>query len=552
MRAALNTPPPPQPVHRAALLAEIRQHKRWDVIVIGGGATGLGTALDAVSRGYRTLLVEAHDFAKGTSGKATKLIHGGVRYLAQGNIGLVRESLRERELLLHNASHLVWPLGFVVPSYGHLDTAFYGTGLKLYDAMASRDSLPRSRILSASEARAAAPGLATHGPQGTLRGGVLYYDGQFDDARLAIALMRTIIDLGGTALNAMAVRALTVRNGLVCGVALEDTESGERLHAVADCVINAAGVWVDAIRHLEDPAALPMVAPSQGVHLVVPRRFLPGSHAVLVPRTNDGRILFMLPWGGHTLLGTTDTARSDLPLEPAPREAEIDFILSTAARYLAAPPIRDDITSMWAGLRPLVRATPDMPTRTLSREHAIRMSPGGLLTITGGKWTTYRRMAEDAIDHAIRHGLLPQRPCRTTHLRLHGAPEGAGNVYGTDAPHLLALPGADVSLAADGGLTEAHVRFAARYEQARSVEDVLARRCRLLLLDAADASAAAPAVARILADELGRGREWITEQLAAFAATAQIYGNPSQNCLRGDATGDNTADAIISAGEHNG
>lgn len=552
MRAVLTATPPPRPIDRTALLDEIRQHKRWDVIVIGGGATGLGTALDAVSRGYRTLLVEAHDFAKGTSGKATKLIHGGVRYLAQGNIGLVRESLRERELLLHNASHLVWPLGFVVPSYSHLDTAFYGAGLKLYDAMAGRDSLPGSRILSASEAQSAAPGLAARGPQGTLRGGVLYYDGQFDDARLAIALMRTIIDLGGTALNAMAVRALTVRNGLVCGVALEDTESGERLHAVADCVINATGVWVDAIRRLEDPAALPMVAPSQGVHLVVPRRFLPGSHAVLVPRTNDGRILFMLPWGGHTLLGTTDTARSDLPLEPVPGEAEIDFILSTAARYLAAPPTRDDITSMWAGLRPLVRAGADMPTRAVSREHAIRMSPGGLLTITGGKWTTYRRMAEDTIDHAIRHGLLPPRPCRTAHLRLHGAPEGAGNVYGTDAPHLLALPGADVSLTAGGGLTEAHVRFAARYEQARSVEDVLARRCRLLLLDAASARAAAPAVARILADELEHGPEWITGQLATFAATAQIYGNPSQNCLQGDATGDNTADAIISAGEHNG
>jgi glycerol-3-phosphate dehydrogenase len=529
MRPRLTTAPPPKRIDRAALLAEVRQHKRWDVIVIGGGATGLGTALDAVSRGYRTLLVEAHDFAKGTSGKSTKLIHGGVRYLAQGNISLVRESLRERELLLRNASHLVWPLGFVVPSYGYFDTAFYGTGLKLYDAMAGRDSLPSSRILSASETRAASPGIAPAGPQGALRGGVLYYDCQFDDARLAIAMMRSIIDLGGTALNSVAVRGLTLRNGLVCGVELEDTESGERLQAIADCVINATGVWVDGIRRMEDPAAPSMVSPSQGIHLVLPRRFLPGAHAVLIPRTTDGRILFMLPWGGHTLLGTTDTARDDHPLEPQPSDTEIDFILSTAARYLSVPPTRADITSTWAGLRPLVRASSDMPTRSVSREHAITLSRGGLLTITGGKWTTYRRMAEDAINQAIRHGLLPSRPCRTEQLRLHGAPEGAGNVYGTDAPHLLTLPGADESLTVGGGLTAAHVRFAARYEQARSVEDVLARRCRLLLLDAQAACLAAPAVARLLAEELGHGPEWIEQQLRTFTEGAQIYGGTTEN-----------------------
>lgn len=556
MRPALTTRPVSIPVSRAALLAEIRQGKRWDVIVIGGGATGLGTALDAVSRGYRTLLVEAHDFAKGTSGKATKLIHGGVRYLAQGNISLVRESLRERELLLHNASHLVWPLGFVVPSYGYLDAALYGTGLKVYDALAGRDSLPTSRILSAREVAAASPGLATHGPHGKLRGGVLYYDAQFDDARLAVALMRTILDLGGVALNALAVRALTMRSGLVCGVELEDTETGERLHATADCIINATGVWVDSIRRLEDPGAPAMVSPSQGVHLVVPRRFLPGSHAILVPRTRDGRVLFMVPWGGHTLLGTTDTTRSDVPLEPAPGEAEIDFILSTAAQYLAMPPRRADVTSMWAGLRPLVRplvrTSGDMPSRSISREHAIRLSSGGLLTVTGGKWTTYRRMAEDTIDHAIRHGLLPAHPCRTTHLRLHGAPEGAGNVYGTDAPMLLELSGADQSLTAVGGLTAAHVRFAARYEQARTVEDVLARRCRLLFLDTAAARAAAPAVARILAEELEQGPQWIETQLAAFASTANIYANVPQNPQPADATGDNTAHTYSAHGERNG
>lgn len=516
----------PAPVRRETLLAEVRQSTRWDVIVIGGGATGLGTALDAVSRGYRTLLVEAHDFAKGTSGKATKLIHGGVRYLAQGNLALVREALREREILLHNASHLVWPLSFVIPAYGRLEAPFYGMGLKLYDLLAGRDSFAPSRLLSPAETLAAAPGLATETAQGKLRGGALYYDGQFDDARLAIALMRTILDLGGTALNAMAVTALDIRQDVLCGVHLRDTETGEVLYAAADCIVNATGAWTDTIRHLENAAAAPLVRPSQGAHIVLPRRFLPGGNAVLIPRTADGRVLFMLPWEGHTLLGTTDTVLEDVPIEPHPGTGEVDFILATAARYLRDTPTRDDVTSAWAGLRPLVRKHRDTATKSLSREHTIEVSKAGLLTVTGGKWTTYRRMAQDVIDHAVQLHLLPAAHCQTEYLRLHGAPEQAGNLYGTDAPQLLALPGADTLLAAATGLTEAHVRFAARYEQARRVEDVLARRNRLLMLDRAAAIAAAPATARILAEELGRDAAWQASELASFTALAQIYGFP--------------------------
>lgn len=523
----------PNTYDRSPLLSSLAQ-THWDVVVIGGGATGLGAAVDAASRGFRTLLVEAADFAKGTSSRATKLVHGGVRYLAQGNISLVREALRERGLLHRNAPHLAWPLGFVVPAYGLLDQPFYGIGLKLYDLLAGRLNLKPSRWLSRDQALAHAPTLAPRQGGRALRGGILYYDGQFDDARLAVALMRTLQDQGGTAVNYVRVRGLVQDEGRVAGVELEDAESGADLGAVkARCVINAAGVWVDAVRRMDDPDALGMVAPSQGVHLTLPRDFLPGDDAILIPKTDDGRVLFVVPWNGHTLVGTTDAPRADLPLEPKASDADVDFILNTAARYLSRAPTRADVTSVWAGLRPLVKHTGETATKTLSREHTILVSRSGLVTVTGGKWTTYRRMAQDVLDTAIEKHLLAAAACRTETLTLHGAPSGPSGLtakagtpdsyYGTDLPALRALPGIEHMLVAASGLTEAHVRYAARFEHARAIEDVLARRNRALFLDARAALAAAPEVARILAEELGCGEAWKTRTLSDFEAVARQY-----------------------------
>lgn len=533
---------PTLPASRADMLKTISNNSLWDVIVIGGGATGLGTAVDAAARGYRTLLIEAEDFAKGTSSKATKLVHGGVRYLAQGNISLVREALHERGLLHQNAPHLVWPLGFVVPAFGVFDQPFYGTGLKMYDVLAGKRNLSPSRCLTKQEILAHVPNIAQSVEGRRLRGGNLYYDGQFDDARLAISLMRTLFDLDGLALNYLRVTGLlrsdpsSPRRAALEGVVVHDSLSGTEHIVRGRCIINATGVWVDNVRRMDDNQAQNMVAPSQGVHLTLPRDFLPGNKAILIPKTRDGRVLFMVPWNGHTIVGTTDTPRHDLPLEPKATSKDIDFILSTAGRYLSRKPSRADITSIWAGLRPLVKESDKTATKTLSREHTILVSNTGLVTVTGGKWTTYRKMAQDVIDTAIQHQLLPQAHCRTEHLRLHGAGSLAplmpdttvahgtpDSYYGTDLPLLRTLPGLDNILVKSSGLTEAHVRFAARYELARTVEDVLARRNRALFLNSADALLAATDVARILAEELELDSTWQHDTITAFKITASGY-----------------------------
>ncbi len=520
------------PPDRNRLLSTLDNTPSWDVIVIGGGATGLGTAVDAASRGYRTLLIEGADFAKGTSSKATKLVHGGVRYLAQGNVSLVREALHERGLLNRNAPHLVWPLGFVVPAYNWMDQPFYGIGLKMYDMLAGKLNLAPSRWLSRRDTLANAPTLAENVNGRGLKGGVLYYDGQFDDARLAMSLMRTLFDLGGTAVNYVRATGLTTTNGKVDGVTAQDVIGGASFSLRARCVINATGVWVDAVRRMEDKNAPTMVAPSQGVHLTLPRDFLPGNRAILIPKTDDGRVLFVVPWNGHTIVGTTDTPRDDLPLDPEAGAQDVDFILGTAARYLSRKPTRDDVTSVWAGLRPLVKATGEASTKQLSREHTILVSNAGLVTVTGGKWTTYRRMAQDVVDTAIQHQLLTQASCRTESLPLHGASglapsqEHAGtpdSYYGSDLTTLKALPGADRMLVNASGLSEAHVRFAARFELARSAEDVLARRNRALFLDSEAAMLAAPEVARILAEELGHDPAWQQRTLQNLAVVAANY-----------------------------
>jgi glycerol-3-phosphate dehydrogenase len=515
---------------RAKALDRLRSGETFDVLVIGGGATGLGTAVDAAARGYRTALLEAYDFAHGTSSRSTKLVHGGVRYLAQGNIPLVREALHERGVLIRNAPHLVHPRDFLVPAYHLWQLPYYAAGLWLYDRLSGALGLGASRWVSAAEARNRVPTLRPAG----LRGGILYTDGQFEDARMAIALARTLGDLGGLALNYLEVTGLTKQCGKISGVAAREVETGESFRVPARAVVNATGVHADEIRRLDEPTATNMVAPSQGAHLVLDESFLPGRTAVMVPKTDDGRVLFAIPWSGRVLVGTTDTPMASLPAEPRPLLGEIDFLLEHAGRYLERAPTRQDIKSLFAGLRPLIRPPRAAGTATakLSREHAVVVSPSGLVTITGGKWTTYRPMARDAVDHAARVGGLPGRPCTTAELRLHGwkgtaDAEDRLDLYGSDRPELMALAAEDADLAEQLHLAlpylGAEVVWAARQEAARTLADVLARRTRALFLDARASLEAAPRAASLLARELGRDDTWRDEQVRQFKALAARY-----------------------------
>ncbi|MFO7168262.1 MAG: glycerol-3-phosphate dehydrogenase/oxidase [Chloroflexota bacterium] len=497
------------------------------MIIIGGGATGLGAAVDAAARGYRALLLEAADFAKGTSSRSTKLVHGGVRYLAQGNIGLVYGALRERGIMRRIAPHLVGSLAFVVPAYRWWDQPFYGSGLLLYSVLAGRLGLGFSRLVGKREALRLAPTLEPEG----LKGGVVYFDGQFDDTRMAVALLRTFLDLGGTALNYAPVVALEKSNGRVSGVVARDAETGEELRFSARVVVNATGVYADGLRQMDDPEAQPMLAPSQGVHIVLDRSFLPGDHAIMIPRTDDGRVLFAVPWHNKVVVGTTDTPVPQAEIEPRALPDEIEFLISHAARYLSKDPTRDDVLSVYAGLRPLVKASGIASTAALSRDHTLVVSPSGLVTITGGKWTTYRHMAEHTVSRAAEVGGLEARPCTTATLRLHGwldtPVEEPFGVYGADAPELLALLAqrpewrAPMHPRLPYRLGEAV--WAARYELARTVEDVLARRTRALLLDARASIEAAPAVAAALAEELGFDEAWQAEQVRSYTELAQGY-----------------------------
>jgi len=503
-------------MNRASLIEQLARPKTYDIAVIGGGATGLGVALDAAARGFSVVLVESHDFAKGTSSRATKLVHGGVRYLAQGNISLVREALHERSTLLANAPHLAQPLAFVMPSYKFWEAPFYGLGLKIYDALAGKDGLGATQFLNRDETLALLPNSKRNGPGGQLKGGVKYWDGQFDDARLALALARTAAAKGALLINYCSVTGLIHADGKVAGLHVKDGETDQTYDIKAKSVINATGVWVDQFR-VQDGQAIgrdvkAMVAPSQGVHIVVNRSFLPGNHAMLIPKTGDGRLLFAVPWLGKTILGTTDTPRDDVVREPLAFAEEINFILNESARYLTHAPTRADIKSIWVGLRPLVKPADDDGdnTKGLSREHTILVSRSGLVTVTGGKWTTYRAMAEDVLDRCFAADLLPVKQGGvTTGLKLvgaqvtkHGISDAPGiHLYGSEAAAVLALPGAQNELG--GGLTEAMVRFAARCEYARTVEDVLARRSRLLFLDVALAKSLAAPVAAMLQQETG-------------------------------------------------
>ena len=521
-------------MRRADMIARLEQRgDRWDIVVIGGGATGVGIAVDAASRGYDVLLVEQHDFGKGTSSRSTKLVHGGVRYLEQGNIALVMEALKERGLLRQNAPHLVSNLAFVVPNYDWWEAPFYGLGLKIYNALAGKYGFGASEILSREETLSRLPTIRTEG----LRGGVVYYDGQFDDARLLINLAETAVAQGAVLVNYASVVGITKgADGFVDGVVVVDGESGRQWTIGGRVVINAAGAFSDAVRRLAEPDARTLMAPSQGIHLVFDHSFLSSDSAIMVPHTSDGRVMFAIPWHGHALVGTTDTPISTPTLEPRPMEAEIAFILETANQYLHKSPTRADVLSVFVGIRPLVKGGDGALTAALSRDHTIHIDASGLITTTGGKWTTYRNMAEHTVDQAADLARLPERGCVTRTLNVHGFHSSAErygtlSVYGADAPAIQNLMRETPSLGErlDERLpyTRAEVVWSTRHEMARTVEDVLARRTRALFLNAHAAEAMAPEVARLMAQELEWDAERQASEIAAFTDLARGYQLPA-------------------------
>ena len=504
-----------------------RLGEAFDVIIIGGGATGLGAAVEASSRGLRVALLEASDFSKGTSSRSTKLVHGGVRYLAQGNIGLVREALRERGRLRKNAPHLVNDCEFLVPAYDWWSGPFYGVGMKIYDVLAGKLNLGVSKFVTRDTAVKRIPTIEPSG----LKGGVIYHDGQFDDSRLAVTLAITAAKAGGVMLNYSPVVRLLHANGRTVGVVTRDEESGNEMEVRGKVVINATGVFAEAVRRMDDPDVRPVLSPSQGIHMVLPKEFLPGDTALMVPKTDDGRVLFAVPWHDRVVVGTTDTPVREASLEPRALDDEIEFLITHAARYLAKDPQPSDVLSVFAGLRPLVRAGDGGSTAALSRDHSIFVSKSGLITIVGGKWTTYRKMGEDVIDRASAQAGLTPKPSATAEMQLHGATSqpGAGHrrVYGSDDQQIRSLERMQPDLARPLHprlpYTRGEVVWAARHEMARTLEDALGRRTRALVLDARASLEAAPAAASLMAAELGRDAAWEREQVRAYGELVAGY-----------------------------
>ncbi len=515
---------------RKTLVTQLEDTKHWDVIIIGGGATGLGVALDCTTRGYKTLLLEQVDFAKGTSSRSTKLVHGGVRYLAQGNIDLVREALHERGLLLKNASHLVRNQSFIIPNYGWWDNFFYAVGLKIYDFLSGKLSFGKSMRIKKKEIISRLSTLETH----NLKGGVVYYDGQFDDSRLAVNIAQSCIENGATVLNHFKVKNLQKdEKGLVNAVVAIDTETLKEYSLNAKVVVNATGVFTDDILKMDNTSAKERIRPSQGIHLVFDKSFLPGDDAIMIPKTNDDRVLFLVPWHNRVLVGTTDTLLDSHSLEPKPLDKEVDFIIETANRYLNKDVTKDDVLSIFAGLRPLA-APKDKSEKTkeISRSHKIIVSDSELITITGGKWTTYRRMAQDTVNKIIELNKLPNAQCKTQSLLIHGANGVVDRsshlyIYGTDQKGIEKIKEEDPSFAARLHprleFTKAEVIWAVRHEMARTIEDVLARRVRILFLDAKAAIEIAPEVGELLRKELNQTHEWRAQQISEFIQIAEQY-----------------------------
>jgi glycerol-3-phosphate dehydrogenase len=516
-------------VLREESLERLSADPDFDIAVIGGGATGLGVAVESAARGYRTVLFEQHDFCKGTSSRSTKLVHGGVRYLAQGNVSLVRDALRERGLLLQNAPHLVQRLPMVVPTYRRRQLGYYAIGLKLYDFLSGSLGLGRTRILGSAGVAERLPTVRRK----RLQGGVLFFDGQFDDARLGISLLLTLEEQGGVGLNYCAVRDLLVENGEVRGIAVEDRLSGRQLEIRSKIVVNATGAFADHVRRMADPTVRPRISASQGSHIVLEKRFLPGETALLVPKTDDGRVLFAIPWHDRVVVGTTDVPVSDAELEPRPSAEEVDFILAHVGRYLEEKPTRSDVMSVFAGLRPLVGHGDGRSARTsaLSRDHVVEILGKRLISVLGGKWTTYRKMAQDAVDRAVEIGPLAPVQSPTAGMKIHGAVSshegGIERCYGSDRPALEKLVGSEPALGESLHprlpYRKVSVVWGARRESACTLEDILARRTRSILLDARASIEAAPAAARLLARELGRDKLWEESQVQEFNRFAERY-----------------------------
>jgi len=508
---------------------EYSPDKIWDVVIIGGGATGLGAGVDAASRGFDTLVLEKYDFAKGTSSRSTKLVHGGVRYLAAGDIGMVLEALNERGLLLQNAPHLVKNQKFIIPNYGWWDGPFYTVGLKVYDMMAGKLGLGPSIHITKEETMKAIPNLVEE----DLKGGVIYHDGQFDDSRLAISLAQTITDNGGYVLNNCGVtRLIKNEEGMICGVECFDSENNRTYQIKSKVVVNATGIFVDSINRLDDEQHVNTVVPSQGIHIILDQSFLQGDAAIMIPKTDDGRVLFAVPWHGKVVVGTTDTPVTNPEIEPRALEEEIKFILNTASKYLTKKPKRKDVLSIFAGLRPLAAPKEKrQETKEISRSHKLIISKSGLITMIGGKWTTYRKMGEDIVDKAILLGGLDYKECVTKNMPIHGYVKNRKTghlfVYGSDIPKIKALitqnPELREKLHPDLPYLKVEVVWAVREEMARTVEDVLARRTRALLLDARASIEIAPEVAKLMARELNLRRSWEKEQVRLYTEFANGY-----------------------------
>jgi glycerol-3-phosphate dehydrogenase len=500
----------------------------WDIIIIGGGATGLGTAVDAAARGYKTLLVEQHDLAKGTSSRSTKLVHGGVRYLAQGNIKLVREALKERGLLLKNAPHVTMPLSFVLPCYSVWQKIYYGIGLKLYDIMAGKYGLGKTRMISRKKTKTYLPAINSK----NLMGAIVYTDGQFDDTRLAINLATTAVENGATVLNYCRLLRLIKENDKITAVVVRDAIDGKEYCLQCKAIINATGVFTDEVLQLDDPSAKNIVKPSQGIHLVLDKKFFPGDDAMMIPKTADGRVLFAVPWHDKVVVGTTDTPIESHSLEPKPLEEEIEFILYHINKYLEITIRRTDVKAVFAGLRPLVKKGTSKKTALMPRDHTIIVSDSGLVTITGGKWTTYRKMASQVLDKAVFTAKLEKRPCSTEGLKIHGWINGNDTTdplhfYGSDAVHVKALCKEDQTLSElihpSFPNIKAEIVWAVRNEMAMNAEDVLARRTRLLFLDAHAAMESANTVVSIMAKEMNKNNDWVQQQINDFTALAKQY-----------------------------
>ena len=512
------------------MINELQTVDIWDVIIIGGGASGLGAAIESVTRGYKTLLLEQYDFTKGTSSRSTKLVHGGVRYLAQGNISLVLEALRERGLLIENAPHLVSNISFIIPSYKWWTIPYYTTGLTLYDFLSGKHSFGRSLPLSKNKIIEKIPTVETK----HLRGGILYHDGQFDDSRMGVNMAQTIIKNGGASLNYTEVTDLIKENNKIAGVIAIDKETGKEYKLKSKSVVNATGVFVDNIYKKDNPSARNIVKPSQGVHLVLDKEFLPLEYGLMIPKTRDGRVLFALPWYNKVIVGTTDVPKENAEIEPRATDSEVDFILETAGRYLAKKPKRSDVKSVFAGLRPLAAPKRDgsEKTKEISRGHKIYVSKSGLITIIGGKWTTYRQMGEDIINKVAKISKLPTKQSNTKSLHLYAYKENVDfknplHVYGSDIKKINDLiekePDLKQWISEDLKINKAQVILAFREEMARTVEDVLARRTRALFLDAAESIRICPIVAELLAKEFGYDSNWVDNQIEEFTQLAKGY-----------------------------